>query len=62
MLFLQTLLATLIATSFGLPTPHESKRDLITLDVDPSISIDLLKNLCLGIAVCNPVSVVHNEK
>ncbi|PVH75900.1 hypothetical protein DL98DRAFT_518363 [Cadophora sp. DSE1049] len=60
MLFLQAVVASLIATSFGLPTP--TKRDLITLDLDPSVDIDLLNNLCIGIAVCNPVTVTDNDK
>ncbi|KAG4434887.1 hypothetical protein IFR05_009617 [Cadophora sp. M221] len=55
-------MATLIATSFSLPTPPETKRDLITLDLDPSVNLDLLNDLCIGIAVCNPVSVTDNGK
>lgn len=37
----------------------QSKRTLI--DIDPSVDVDLLNNLCLGIAVCNPVTVGNNN-
>ncbi|KAG4411741.1 hypothetical protein IFR04_015130 [Cadophora malorum] len=60
MLFFQAIIASLIATSLGLPIP--TKRDLVTLDLDPSVDVDLLNNLCIGIAVCNPVSVTDNDK
>ena len=83
MLFFQAIIASLIATSLGLPIPvsnaaavspwqqnfrniaydlHQTKRDLVTLDLDPSVDVDLLNNLCIGIAVCNPVSVTDNDK
>jgi len=39
----------------------QSKRDLVTLDVDPSVDLDLLNDLCIGIAVCNPVTVNSNN-
>ncbi|CZT04285.1 uncharacterized protein RAG0_10783 [Rhynchosporium agropyri] len=59
MLFLQTLLATLIATTFAFPTPAEMKRELVNLA--PNVSLDLLKDFCVGIAVCNPVTVNHKD-
>jgi len=31
------------------------KREIVALD------LDVLNNLCVGIAVCNPVSVVENK-
>jgi hypothetical protein len=40
-----------------LTPPQQTKRDLVTLDVDPSVNVDLLNDLCIGIAVCNPVNV-----
>lgn len=41
--------------------PQSRKRDLITLDLAPNIDVNTLNNvlddLCVGIATCNPVTV-----
>ncbi|KAF8852931.1 hypothetical protein BDZ45DRAFT_807085 [Acephala macrosclerotiorum] len=52
------LVATTLGLPFALPAPRE-KRDLVTLDVDPSVDANTLNDLCIGIAVCNPVTVTN---
>lgn len=37
--------------------PQQEKRDVVVMNFDPSVNIDFLKSLCIGIAVCNPVTV-----
>jgi len=81
MQFQTTILFTLIASAFALPTPpvrrlplplrtrntkkevdnSKQKRNLVTLDLDPSVDVNLLNDLCIGIAVCNPVTVNSNN-
>jgi hypothetical protein len=41
-----------------LTVKQEAKRT--PLNVDPTIELDLLNNLCLGIATCNPVTVTNS--
>ncbi|KAE9376165.1 hypothetical protein N431DRAFT_464210 [Stipitochalara longipes BDJ] len=60
MQFQTAILVALFTSALALPT-QPSKRDLVTLDVDPSVDVDLLNDLCVGIAVCNPVTVNSNN-
>ncbi|KAE8448808.1 hypothetical protein EG329_008810 [Mollisiaceae sp. DMI_Dod_QoI] len=50
-----TLLASTLAFPLALPSPAKAKKDLI--DIDPTVDLELLNDLCVGIAVCNPVTV-----
>ncbi|KAH8687402.1 hypothetical protein BGZ60DRAFT_558689 [Tricladium varicosporioides] len=59
-LLIASLAASTIAIPLALPITKVAKKSL--LDIDPSVDIDLLDNLCVGIAVCNPVTVTDNGK
>jgi hypothetical protein len=54
------LIAALLSLSLqGNALPTNNARDLINLDLSPSVnpSINLLDDECIGISVCDPINV-----
>jgi len=65
-LALTTLIGTFLASTLAAPTVSSPKRHLTprSLDINPDVDLDLLQNfqdLCIGIAVCNPVTVTSSK-
>ncbi|KAK4701240.1 hypothetical protein P7C70_g4994, partial [Phenoliferia sp. Uapishka_3] len=51
-----------VASTLAVPVPAVERALVSIGDIDPAISLDLLKDLCAGIADCNPVNVVNDKR